>query len=142
MSSLGADPQRARPATTARVVAVLAVVIGLIFAADRLGDPYYAIVRLIGYVVLFGYVVVRLRACFRVAGRPEWTSQLRHVAFWLGLTALGAFMHIGSLFRTRDRDLVRLGTDCCLLFALMYSLELIELILKKPAVTPSAEETS
>ena len=142
MSSSGVAPQKAGPPAGPAVVAILAVAIGLAVAANRLGDPYYAIVHLIGYVFLFGYVVVRLRACFRGVVRAEWRSRLTLIAFWLGLSALGMVGHIGDLFRTGDRSFVRLVTNGCLLFALVYSLELIEFILKAPAVRPLAEEAS
>ena len=139
MATTGASVANPRRVTTIVGVMILVALIGVLMAIDRLKHPYYEAVKFAFYVLMFGYVVSRVRACYRVATTPSQLGKLHVIAFFLAFEAIGEFSHLGRLFQSGDRKLVGILTSVGMLLALSIALDLIESILKKPTANVSEE---
>jgi hypothetical protein len=112
----------------------MAVVIGF----DDLPQPYYAIVQVVIYAGLVADIVRKLRTCLRLAKGSEYSSKLHGVVFWFVCGVFAVVVHLGDLFKTADRDYIRLATSLALYLALLDALELVELLLKRAIVGSSS----
>ena len=114
----------------------------MIYASRRLMHPYFEAVEFAGYVLMFGYVVSRLRACYRVATTfdPEWASFTARLTFLASiLRAMGDVSHLDLLFRSGDSEIVRSFTSIAMLLGLAAALDLVETVLKEARPLSSPE---
>ncbi len=118
---------------------ILVAILGSVIAVDWLRSPYFQIVFVAVYWMFITGVADSLYDCFRAARTPEQKSQLQHVTFWFVMTVLGAGTHIVTVFRTEDRDYVRMATDFGLLIALGTVLRMVAALLK--AASPTFESS-
>jgi hypothetical protein len=114
---------------------ILVAIIESAIAVQWLRSPYFQIVFVAGYWMFIAGVANSLYDCFRAARTPEQKSQLKNVTFWFVMTVLGAGTHIVTVFRTEDRDYVRMATDFGLLIALGTVLRLVAALLKAASTT-------
>jgi hypothetical protein len=137
-----ASPPSGSPQPKARDVvlglAILVVLIAVVIGIDHLPQPYYAIGHVVIYAGLVAVIVGKLRTCLRLAKGSEYSSKLHGVVFWVVLGVFAVVAHLGDLFKTADRDYIRLATSLALYLALLYALELVELLLKRAIVGSSS----
>jgi hypothetical protein len=125
------------------VVALIAAIIGISF----LPQPYYAIGQVVVYAGLVATIAWKLRDCLRLTKGTTYHQKLFNVVFWVVLGVLAVISHLGELFKTEDRDYIRLATNVAVYLALLFALELVEQLLKevghqKPAITTDSNAES
>jgi len=125
---------------TGSVVIGLTILLGLIAAVVGLSclpNPWYAVGEVAIYAVLVAVVAGKLRSCLRIAQGTEYSSALRGTVFWVVLGVFSVIAHLGDLFRTENRDYIRMATSGAVYLALLSSLNSVEQLLKRVAVGSS-----
>jgi hypothetical protein len=137
-----ASPQSDSPQPKARDLvlglAIFVVLIAVVIGFDQLPQPYYAIGQVVIYAGLVAGIVGKLRTCLRLTKGSEYSSKLHGLIFWVVMGVLPLVAHLGDLFKTRDWVYIRLATILALYFALLYTLDLVELLLKRAIVGSSS----
>jgi hypothetical protein len=110
---------------------ILLVLVAVVVGVSSLGTPYKAIVDVASYVTFVALVAIRLRTCLRLAKDSEYSGKLKAVAFFLVLGMITVVVRLRDIFRTEDRDYVRLATSIAVLLALNFSLAIVEDLLNK-----------
>lgn len=116
------------------LVALVAAVVGISF----LPNPYYAIGEVLIYAGLVALVAGKLRACLRLAYGSEYSTTLYGIIFWVVLGVFSVVARLEDLFSTENREYIRMATSGALYLALLFSLQMIEQLLKRGAATTLA----
>jgi hypothetical protein len=146
MSSPTSSTPKAKPgpATPTIAIGILVVLIAAVVGISLLPQPYFAIGQVVIYAGLVAAIVGKLRTCFRLAKGFEYQQKVRVVGFWVFLGVLSVVEHLWDLFQTENRDYITLATNVAVYVALLYALQLVELLLKRviPGTSSSAAATS
>jgi hypothetical protein len=151
MASSTSNSPQSEPGPVAVTIAIviLVVVIAAVVWIYYLPPPYFAIGQVVIYASLVAVIAGKLRTCLRLAKGSEYSSKLHRVVFWLVLGVFAVVALLGNLFKTEDRDYITLATNVAVYLALLYALELVELLLKRAipgtsssAAAPNTTETT
>jgi uncharacterized membrane protein HdeD (DUF308 family) len=127
------------------VIMLIAAVVGISF----LSQPYFAIGQVVIYAGLVAVIAGKLRTCLRLAQGSEYHQKVKVVVFWVVLGVFSVVVHLGDLFESENRDYITLATNVAVYLALLYALELVDLLLKRAipgtrssAPTPNTTEAT
>ena len=131
MASSSSGGGQAKPGNVVLGLTILVVLIAVVIGISFLSNPYYAIAELVIYGGLVAVVAAQLRTCLRLAKGSEYSSKLHGVALWVVLAVFLVVARLGDVLRTENRDYIILATSGGAYLALLYSLKLVEQLLKR-----------
>jgi hypothetical protein len=131
MASSSSGGGNSKPRNVVFGLTILILVIAAVIGISFLSNPYYAIAELVIYGGLVGVVAAQLRTCLRLAKGSEYSSKLHVVAFWIVLAVFLVVARLGDVLGTENRDYIMLATSGGTYLALLFSLKLVEQLLKR-----------
>jgi hypothetical protein len=111
------------------IVPVLLLAVLVAAATWFLGNPWFAVAHLAVYAAFLVSVVVQLRRCLRLAKAREHVLRLRLVGLLLGTTVIVVLKHIMDMLHSGNENYISVATDLGVYFALLTSLQLVQILL-------------